>query len=243
MLTRHPCSCAYDPGFLTVREPYRDMFADRTSSARPSLLSKKQPRGCWTLPGPLFSDSSDSGAALGLKSQMPGLSLISSDRAKLDVMVSESTELFSWPDESRFNTNSPEDLLGGGFSGNGDFADYRRGHLREVCGVVACDRRSNSLISARGRARARPAADQPTLIALGTTIGVMRASLTGEVKQSFHFLVRSSRNRASRMSEARPAPVLACTSCSHVRYCSGYSFRRQSGQTQCENFACECVCR
>ena len=50
---------------------------------------------------------------------MPGLSLISSDRAELDVMVSESTELFSWPDESRFNTNSPEDLLGGGFSGNG----------------------------------------------------------------------------------------------------------------------------
>lgn len=76
------------------------------------------------MPEPLFSDSSDSGAALGLKSQMPGLSLISSDRAKLDVMVSESTELFSWPDESRFNTNSPEDLLGGGFSGNGDFADF-----------------------------------------------------------------------------------------------------------------------
>ena len=73
---------------LDSARTYRDRFADRTSSARPSLLSKKQPRGCWTLPGPLFSDSSDSGVALGLKSQMPGLSLISSDRAKLDVMVS-----------------------------------------------------------------------------------------------------------------------------------------------------------
>lgn len=102
---------------LDSARTYRDRFADRTSSARPSLLSKKQPRSCWTLPGPLFSDSSDSGAALGLKSQMPGLSLISSDRAKLDVMVSESSELFSWPDESRFNTNSPRvDFLAMGTS-------------------------------------------------------------------------------------------------------------------------------
>jgi hypothetical protein len=87
------------------------------------------------------------------------------------------------------------------------------------------------------------APDQPILIALGTTDGMMRASLKGEVKQSFHFLVRSFRNRASRMSEARPASLPACTSCSHARYCSGYSFRRQSGQTPCENFAWECVCR
>jgi hypothetical protein len=76
------------------------------------------------LPWALSSDSSDSGAELGLQSKIPGLSLVSSDRAKLDVMVSESTELFSWPGGSRFNTSEPEDLLGGGFSGNGDFADF-----------------------------------------------------------------------------------------------------------------------
>ena len=92
-----------------------------------------------------------------------------------------------------------------------------------------------------GRDSSEP--DQPTLIALGTINGMMRASLTGKVKQSFHFLVRPSRNRASRMSEACPIPVPACTSCSHDRYCSGYSFRRQSGHTPCENFAWEWVCR
>ena len=92
-----------------------------------------------------------------------------------------------------------------------------------------------------GRGSSEP--DQPTLIALGTTDGMMRASLTEGVKPSFHFLVWSSRNRASRMSEAFPGTSPACTSCCHARYCSGYSFRRQSGHTPCENLAWECVCR
>jgi hypothetical protein len=53
-----------------------------------------------------------------------GLSLIVADRAHLDVMLTESSELFSWPGERRFDTNSPDDLLVGGMSGSGDFAAF-----------------------------------------------------------------------------------------------------------------------
>jgi hypothetical protein len=53
-----------------------------------------------------------------------GLSLIIADRAHLDVMLTESSELFSWPGERRFDTNSPDDLLVGGMSGSGDFAAF-----------------------------------------------------------------------------------------------------------------------
>ena len=47
-----------------------------------------------------------------------------SDRAKLDVMQAEGTELFSWPGGRSFDTDDPSALLGGGFSGSGDFANY-----------------------------------------------------------------------------------------------------------------------
>ena len=76
------------------------------------------------MPEALSSDPSDSGGALAPPKEKPGLSLISSDRAKLDVMVAEGSELFSWPGGSRFNTSDPEELLGGGFAGNGDFANF-----------------------------------------------------------------------------------------------------------------------
>lgn len=52
------------------------------------------------------------------------LSLATVDRAKLDVMLGEGTELFSWPGGRRFDTGDPDDLLAGGFSGSGDFASF-----------------------------------------------------------------------------------------------------------------------
>ena len=57
-------------------------------------------------------------------SEVPHLSLRMADRARLDVMLTESSELFSWPGGRRFDTNSPDDLLVGGMSGSGDFATF-----------------------------------------------------------------------------------------------------------------------
>ena len=54
----------------------------------------------------------------------PGLSLVVSDRAHLDVMLTENSEQFSWPGGRRFDANSPDDLLVGGMSGSGDFATF-----------------------------------------------------------------------------------------------------------------------
>lgn len=63
-----------------------------------------------------------------LSAQEPGksprLKLMDSDRAKLDVMLATGTELFAWPGERRFDVKTPTDLIGGGFSGNGDFAGF-----------------------------------------------------------------------------------------------------------------------
>jgi hypothetical protein len=50
--------------------------------------------------------------------------LMSSDRAKLDVMLAEEEELFSWPGGRSFETDNPADLLSGGLSGSGDFANF-----------------------------------------------------------------------------------------------------------------------
>jgi hypothetical protein len=52
------------------------------------------------------------------------LTLMVSDRAKLDVMLAGGTELFSWPGGRSFDNGNPDALLGGGFSGSGDFANY-----------------------------------------------------------------------------------------------------------------------
>jgi hypothetical protein len=54
----------------------------------------------------------------------PGLSLVVADRAQLDVMLTEEKELFSWPGGRSFDTDTPADLLGGGFCGSGDFASF-----------------------------------------------------------------------------------------------------------------------
>lgn len=52
------------------------------------------------------------------------LQLTESDRAKLDVMLTSGSELFAWPSERSFAVKTPGDLIGGGFSGNGDFAGF-----------------------------------------------------------------------------------------------------------------------
>jgi hypothetical protein len=51
--------------------------------------------------------------------------LATTDRAKLDVILSEGSELFSWPGRHRFDAATPADLLSGGLSGSGDFASFR----------------------------------------------------------------------------------------------------------------------
>jgi len=73
------------------------------------------------------------------------LKLMDSDRAKLDVMLATGTELFAWPGERRFDVKTPGDLIGGGFSGNGDFAGFlidvfapnqARFHYQGSCGAA-----------------------------------------------------------------------------------------------------------
>jgi hypothetical protein len=44
------------------------------------------------------------------------------DRANLDVMLAQKSELFAWPGGQSFDSESPNNLLGDGFSGSGDFA-------------------------------------------------------------------------------------------------------------------------
>jgi hypothetical protein len=39
-------------------------------------------------------------------------------------MIAGGVELFSWPGGGKFLSNNPDDLLGGGFAGNGDFASF-----------------------------------------------------------------------------------------------------------------------
>jgi len=43
------------------------------------------------------------------------------DRARVDVLLAQGTELFSWPGATSFDTATQADLLGGGLSGSGDF--------------------------------------------------------------------------------------------------------------------------
>jgi len=54
----------------------------------------------------------------------PGSLLVVADRAHLDVLLAQGTELFSWPGATSFDTDTPADLLGGGLSGSGDFAGF-----------------------------------------------------------------------------------------------------------------------
>jgi hypothetical protein len=69
-------------------------------------------------------DPSQPDTLLALTNGVPGYTLISSDRADLDVMIADRAELFSWPGSGNFQTNNPADLLGGGFGGNGDFGSF-----------------------------------------------------------------------------------------------------------------------
>jgi hypothetical protein len=53
-----------------------------------------------------------------------GLRLAADDRANLDVMLAEGSEIFSWPGGGHFETAHPGDLLSGGMAGSGDFASF-----------------------------------------------------------------------------------------------------------------------
>ena len=56
--------------------------------------------------------------------KMPGLTLATTDRAHLDVMLAGGEELFAWPGGRTFDTDDPSELLGDGLSGAGDFASF-----------------------------------------------------------------------------------------------------------------------
>ena len=66
---------------------------------------------CEALPGQFFAAP-------------PRVTLQSSERAGLDVMLAADRELCSWPGQHAFNTENPGDLLGPGLSGSGDFASF-----------------------------------------------------------------------------------------------------------------------
>lgn len=84
----------------------------------------KPPRSCGMLPPVESPDPTDLDAIIRLTSPKREFFLRSSDRASLDVMLAQGTELYSWPDGGKFQTNNPDDMLGGGFAGNGDFGGF-----------------------------------------------------------------------------------------------------------------------
>lgn len=59
----------------------------------------------------------------------PKEALQTRERANLEVMLSQTSELFAWPGQRRFQAQTPNDLLGAGFSGSGDFASFALGAL------------------------------------------------------------------------------------------------------------------
>jgi hypothetical protein len=93
-----------------VRENTRTIpkFICRQKIERQAFATGHSPRSC---------------GALGDSDVRKGL-LVTSDRAVLDVMLSESTEMFAWPGAKSFEADDQDDLLGGGFSGTGDFATF-----------------------------------------------------------------------------------------------------------------------
>jgi hypothetical protein len=104
------------------------------------------------------------------------LKLTTSDRAHLDVMLTAGSELFSWPGERSFDAKTPGDLLGGGFSGNGDFAGFLIGvfaprhagfQFVENCGVN-CVRFSYEIAPEDSRYTVKTEADRATVGFHGT---------------------------------------------------------------------------
>jgi hypothetical protein len=100
-------------------------YVCRQSLVRQTYATLRKPsQACGTLSEARPSDPSHPDAVLALSNGIPGFTLISADRARLDVMIADGVELFSWPGGGKFQTNNPDDLLGGGFAGNGDFASF-----------------------------------------------------------------------------------------------------------------------
>ncbi len=101
-----------------------------------------------------FPDSKklqDCASILAQRSENPlaGLHLGSLDRARLNVMLTDRGELFSWPGGYRFDSDNPGDLLAGGMSGSGDFASFPIAILTNArvaiqyqgtCGRASCAR-------------------------------------------------------------------------------------------------------
>ncbi len=56
--------------------------------------------------------------------KIPSSTLAVTDRAHLDVLLSEGKELFAWPGGRSFDTADPDELLAVGLSGSGDFASF-----------------------------------------------------------------------------------------------------------------------
>ena len=105
----------------------RQTLVRQTYASRQKLrtLRKSPPAACpSSLSESVPFDSSQPDTVVALTNGIPGYTLVSSDRANLDVMIAGGDELFSWPGGGKFQTNNPNDLLGGGFAGNGDFAAF-----------------------------------------------------------------------------------------------------------------------
>jgi hypothetical protein len=82
------------------------------------------------------------------------------DRARLDVMLQDAEELFSWPGEHKFETSDPSSLLPAGISGSGDFAgfltdvfDGSRASVKYqgTCGGAGCIRFEYDVARAKSR--------------------------------------------------------------------------------------------
>jgi hypothetical protein len=153
-------------------------YVCRQTLVRQTYAARRKPsRACGTLSASLSFDPSQPGTVLALTNEMPGYTLISSDRAILDVMMAGGVELFSWPGDGKFLTSDPDDLLGGGLAGNGDFASFivtafssgqTSFEYRGPCAPASCVRYRYTVPAAVGRYMVKDPIEKTTVGYHGT---------------------------------------------------------------------------
>src|SRR5262245_25905807 len=82
-----------------------------------------------------FSGNRPSGCHVGEPGQPPAL-LAWKDQFKLDITVSEGTEIFSWAGARTFQSGDAQQIVGGGLTGTGDFGPF----LTDIFGGEAAKR-------------------------------------------------------------------------------------------------------
>lgn len=134
-----PSACADEPAWAPLLARVRQKVAEDAKSIPRYVCRQRIERHTW------FVKSSGGGCAAIMEQRTRkghrSPRFISFDRASLDVMLSGGREFFSWPGEHNFESHDPGQLLGGGMSGNGDFANFLIdifGHATKFSYRVSC---------------------------------------------------------------------------------------------------------